>query len=112
MMIKKLTVLAIAASVTFTAMSGAATAAGTSSDYVDEVESCVAEIGRHANYDGATRVRHTVLVVRESHRRYQFRIGTSVFTDSNDIAERQYTAYCVARSNGTPLRFRIEESSV
>ena len=110
-MIKKQLILAAAAAITFASFGGAASAADSKAEYADEVHSCVAEIGRHANYDEATRVRHTVDIVRETRLRYVFTIETSVFTDSDVTAEREYTAYCVARGSGEPLKFRIAQSA-
>ena len=86
----------------------AANAGPTEVAYQDEVQSCIAQVGQHANYDEATRVRHTVVLLEETRLRYKFSIGTSVFTDSNDEAARNYTAYCVVLGNGKPLQFRID----
>lgn len=86
----------------------AANAGPTEVAYQEGVQSCIAQVGEHANYDDATRVRHTVVLVEETRLRYKFSIGTSVFTDSNDEAARNYTAYCVVLGNGKPLQFRIK----
>ena len=101
-------VLAVAAILTFVPLSGMARAANGNGPYASEVQSCVAEVGRHANYDEATLVRHTVVVVKETRLRYEFAIDTVVFTDSEESAARSYSAYCVARGDGTPLKFEIE----
>ncbi len=110
-MINRPLILAAAAAITLVTVGGAASAANTKVPYAKEVQSCVAEVGRHANYDEATRIRHTIVIVKETRMRYVFTIGTSVFTDSDVTPAREYTAYCVARGNGTPLKFRIEGSS-
>ncbi len=110
-MINRQLILAAAAAITLVTFAGAAGAADKKEAYAEEVQSCVAEVGRNANYDDATRVRHTVRIVRETRLRYVFTISTSVFTDSDITAAREYTAYCVARGAGAPLKFRIENTS-
>ncbi len=80
--------------------------------YESEVRSCVAEVGKHANYNDATRVRHTVVKVKpRTGIGYVFTIDTSVFTDSDEIAVREYASYCVARGDQTPVKFKIEKVS-
>ena len=82
-------------------------AAPVATAYAEEVRSCVAQMAEHANYDDATRVRHTIVLLEETRLRYKFTIGTSVFTDSDDLAARQYDALCVVLGGGTPLKFRV-----
>ena len=87
-------------------------------EYDSEVKSCVAEVANHANYIDATRVQHLVVKVKRQPGigprigiGYVFTINTSVFTDSDDIAVREYASYCVARGNDTLVKFRIDEVS-
>ena len=86
--------------------------------YDREIKSCVAEVGNHANYNDATRVQHLVVKVKRQPGigprigiGYVFTINTSVFTDSDEIAIREYASYCVARGDDKPVKFRIDEIS-
>lgn len=89
----------------------AAQAAPVKSGYENEVKTCISQVGEHANYDRARRVRHTVVLVEETRFRYKFTIQTSVFTDSQDAATRSYDASCTVLANGTPLKFEIKTIS-
>ena len=79
--------------------------------YDNEIESCVNEVLDRANLDDATRVRHLVVKVRRARKGFVFNINTSVFTDSDDVAERVYTTYCIADGNDRPLKFKINEKN-
>ena len=88
------------------------------SEYESEVRSCVAEVANHANYSDATRVQHLVVKVKRQPGigprigiGYVFTINTSVFTDSDEIAVREYATYCIARGDDTLVKFRINEVS-
>ena len=118
-MINQSQILTVAAAITLLTIGGPAAASDNEKlPYDSEVNSCVAEVGNHGNYNDATRVRHTVLRVK---RRpgigprvgigYVFTIDTSVFTDSDEIAVSEYASYCVARGDQTPVKFKIEEVS-
>ena len=48
-----------------------------------EINSCVAAVADHANYSDATRVRHTVVDVKERVVGYKLTIETAIFTDSS-----------------------------
>ncbi len=112
-MIKQQQILAVAAAITLLTIGGPA--AATDNDklaYDGEVKSCVAEVGEHANYNDAIRVRHTVVKVRNTGIGYVFRIGTTVFTGSDEIAVREYASYCVAKGDDKLVKFRISEISV
>lgn len=104
--------IAAAASATILVGGALANAAPNKVVYEKEVQSCISEVGRHADYDEATRVRHTVVLLEETRLRYKFSIGTSVYTDSDEIATRKYTAYCVVLGDGTPVKFSIENDVV
>lgn len=79
--------------------------------YDKEVTACVAEVKERANYNDARRVQHRIVKERLSDLGYVFTINTSVFTNSTEIATREYTSYCVARGDKKPLRFEINELS-
>ena len=76
-----------------------------------EVKSCVAEVGEHANYNDAIRVRHAVVKIKNTLIGYVLTIDTSVFTNSDEIAVRKYASYCVAKGDDKPVKFRIDEIS-
>jgi hypothetical protein len=103
-------------SIAFTAASilllgGPAAAAEDSSvPYESEVNSCIAEISTHANYEDATRVRHTIYEVRRRLGSYVLVIDTAVYTEADDVAAREYASRCTLRGNGKPVRFRISET--
>ncbi len=77
--------------------------------YDAEMESCVNEVIDRANLDDATRVRHLVVKVRRARRGFVFNINTSIFTDSDDVAAREYATYCVAQGDDRPVKFKIKE---
>ena len=80
--------------------------------YDSEVKTCIAEVREHTNYKDATRVQHSVVKTMNTFIGYVFTIDTSVFTDSDEIAVREYASYCVARGDDKPVKFRIDEASV
>ena len=86
----------------------AAQAAPVKSTYENEVQTCITQVGEHADYDQARRVRHTVVLVEETRFRYKFTIQTAVFTDTGETAARSYDASCTVLANGTPLKFEID----
>ncbi len=55
------------------------------------VESCVAEIGSHADYSGASRVRHEIVKTGRRSLAYKLNIATKVFGANNDEVIREYT---------------------
>ena len=109
-MSKKQQILSAATAITLFAIAAPA-AAGDISDepYRSEIKSCIAEVANNANYADATRVRHTVIEKRRSRRGYVYTIDTSVFTDSDDLATREYASYCIARGEDTLVKFTIDE---
>ncbi len=110
-MINRQLLLTTAAAITLLTIGGPAAASDNDKLAYDSVGSCVAEVGNHANYKDASRVRHTVVKVKRTSIAYVFRIGTLVFTDSDEIAAREYASYCVARGDDKPVKFRIDEIS-
>ncbi len=75
------------------------------------VESCVAEIGEHADYSNAGRVRHVVVNTGRRLRAYKLRIETKVFGAEDDEVIREYTTKCVVYGDNKPVTFRIREIS-
>ena len=76
-----------------------------------EVKSCIAEINDRANYEGAKRVRHTVVPLKNTFIGRVLTIETTVFSDSDESALRAYTSYCVAKGAEKPVKFKITEKS-
>ena len=111
-MISRPQILTAATAITLLTIGGPATAFDHDKlAYASEVKSCVAEVDDHANYDDAARVQHIVVKVKRTEIGYVFTIDTSVFTDADDDAVREYASYCVARGDETLVKFRIREIS-
>lgn len=72
-----------------------------------EVQSCLAEIGDHADYAGATAVRHEVTVSDRRGIGHRLDIRTSVYSDDGDEAIRAYATKCLVYRDNTPARFEI-----
>ncbi len=79
--------------------------------FESEVNSCIAEINDRVNYTDATRVRHTVIKVKNTFIGYVFTIDTDVFANSDSETIREYASYCVAKDQNKPVKFRIDETS-
>ena len=75
--------------------------------FAKEIESCIAEINDRADYNDATRIRHTVVEVKNTFAGYVLSIATDVFTDSDVTAVREYESYCVAKGDAKPKKFSI-----
>ena len=78
---------------------------------IRSVESCVAEIGEHADYSNAGRVRHVVVNTGRRSLAYKLRIETKVFGAEDDEVIREYTTKCIVYGDNKPVRFRIREIS-
>lgn len=100
----------LSAAALFVMAGTAAAAQGDWSEIQTEINSCVAVIAEHANYSDATRVRHAVVDVKERTVGYKLSIETSIFTDSDEAAIREYTTSCVVNGNNAPMKFAINES--
>ncbi len=90
------------------AISGSALAAGL--DEVapqSDINLCVNEIGSHADYTGAVRVRHEVESKKRRTVGYSLTIETTVFAETDGEAVRKYKAICVVAGGETPLKFKI-----
>ena len=111
-MINQQQILTVAAAITLLVFGGTAAASHNGKlAYASEVKTCIAEIRDHANYEGATRVLHTVVITKQTLIGYVFTIDTSVYTESDDTAVREYASYCFARGDNRLVRFRIDEVS-
>lgn len=111
-MISRPKILTAATAITLLVLGGTAAASDNGKlAYDSEVKSCIAEVGDRANYEDATRVQHTVIKRKRTRIGYVFTIATSVFTDSDDKATREYDSYCVARGDDTLVKFVIDEVS-
>ena len=104
---KQLATLALAATGMFGVSAGASAATVDEIKYGSEVRSCVAEIGNHLSYEGASRVRHDVTLVKPKLVGYVMKIGTTVYPESADEDTREYATYCVVNGNHKPLKFEI-----
>jgi hypothetical protein len=72
-----------------------------------QIQACVAEIGRHANYDEASRVVHHVTTLEQRNIvEMQIGIETTVHLKGDDTA-REYRASCVTDSMGKLVKFRL-----
>ncbi len=111
-MTKQQQILTAAAAITLLAIGGPAAATDNGKlAYDSALKSCIAEVGDHANYDDANRVLHMVVKTKNTFVGYVLTIDTSVFTNSDAIAVREYASYCVAKGDDKPVKFRIEEVS-
>jgi hypothetical protein len=75
-----------------------------------EINSCVAAVADHANYSDASRVRHDIVNVKERTVGYKLTIQTSIFTENNDVAIREYATSCVVNGKHAPMKFVISET--
>ncbi len=111
-MIKQQQILTVAAAITLFTIGGPVAASDNDNiKFAREVNSCIAEINDHANYNDATRVRHIVVAIKNTFIGYVLTIDTDVFTQSDEIAVREYASYCVAKGDDKPVKFRIDEIS-
>jgi hypothetical protein len=72
------------------------------------IQACVAEIGKYADYGGASRVVHAVAALDQRNLvEMEIKVETSVYTKDGAVA-REYTASCVTGSLGKLLKFHID----
>lgn len=76
-----------------------------------EISSCIAELGNHANYAGASQVRHEVVVTKRRAVGHKLDIQTSVYSDSSDNAIRAYVTKCIVYRDNKPVKFKISETA-
>ena len=75
------------------------------------IAACVAAIGRHADYNDAIRVVHTVFDLDQvSLVELKIRIETNVYLQSDVSAARVYAATCVTDTLGAVVGFRLAAS--
>lgn len=74
-----------------------------------EIGACIAEIAEHADYSDASRVRHSVAVMKRRAVGYKLSIETSVYSGDDEI--REYATQCVAFGDAEPVRFRFAETA-
>lgn len=76
--------------------------------FASEVNSCIAAVNANLDLESASRVRHLVKQQDRAGQSYAFAIETTVFSGD---AEKRYEAYCVARGDNEPSKFRISEET-
>jgi len=75
----------------------------------EPIQSCVAEIGKHADYVKASRVVHRISALNQRNLiEMEITVETSVYLNSGDAAVRQYTASCVTDPMGALVKFHID----
>lgn len=79
--------------------------------FASELDSCVAAVNQHVNYDAAARVRHTIALLKKAGNGYVMRINTAVYADNATSPSGEYQAYCVAKGIAAPVKFRIKEKA-
>jgi hypothetical protein len=79
---------------------------------MSSVKICVAQIGEHANYDSAGRVRHDVDSKERRVSGHKIIISTTVFDADGGQAIREYATVCVVSDNAETKRFAIKEKSI
>ena len=74
-----------------------------------QIQSCVSEIGKHADYADASRVIHWVATLDQRNLvEMEIRIETAVYLGSDRSASRSYASSCVTDIMGDIVRFRID----
>ena len=77
--------------------------------FAKEVDACLAAVNEQVDYDDATRVRHNVVELQNTFSGYVLAIDTQVFTDTDEIAVREYASKCIAKDDGKPRKFSINK---
>ena len=109
---KSLATQILSAAALFVLAGQASAAQGSWQEIETEINACVAAIADHANYDDATHVRHDVVGVKERTVGYKLTIETSIYSDTDDAAIREYATSCVVNGNNAPMKFSITETDV
>ncbi len=109
---KSTATLILSAAAIFILAGQASAAKGSWQEIEPEINSCVAAIADHANYNDATHVRHDVVDVKERTVGYKLTIETSIYSDTDDAAIREYATSCVVNGNNAPMKFSISETDV
>ena len=107
--IKASTSLAILALLGLTVASDVNAESGLDKDRADpQIQACVAEVSRHANYGDASRVVHRVFSLDQRNLvELVIRIETSVFSKIDETIVREYTTSCVTDTMADVVRFHI-----
>jgi len=78
-----------------------------------QIQTCVAEIGRHADYDDASRVVHWVVSLQQKNLvELTIKIETAVYGQAGEEIARGYTASCVTGTMGDLVKFRFNEGDI
>jgi hypothetical protein len=105
-MINRSAVLTVTISAVLTMAAPTFADRGNGVQFAQELDTCIAAVTRNLDLADANRVRHIVIEKNHSGSAYALTIETSVFSGSG---VKTYEAYCVARGDKEPLRFRIDE---
>ena len=92
-----------------TVASGAAAASSRYEHRADEqIQACVVEVGKYADYRDASRVLHRVATLNQKNLiELEIRIETSIFSATDDMLVREYAVSCVTDTMGDVVKFRI-----
>ena len=74
------------------------------------IESCVAEIGGHADYSNAGRVRHELEATDRRSLAHKLTFNTKVYGESEDEVIREYATKCIVYGDNKPIYFKIVET--
>ena len=73
------------------------------------IQTCVAEIGKHADYVNASRVVHRISELDQRNLiEMEITVETSVYLKDGDGVAREYTASCVTGTMGELVKFHID----
>lgn len=76
---------------------------------IKQVRSCVDEIGKHANYDDASRALHLVEALKQKNLvELEIHIETSVYAADGEPVIRKYKTSCLVAGLGNLVDFRID----
>ena len=74
----------------------------------EQIQTCVAEIGKHANYNNASRVIHRVTELDQKNLiELVIRVETSVYGLDDAAVITEYSASCTTETMGDLVNFRI-----
>ena len=74
-----------------------------------QIQTCVEEIAKHADYDGALKVMHWVSQLDQRNPvELEIRVETSVYVSDAKDKARKYTVVCLTGTLGALVRFRID----
>ena len=76
------------------------------------IQSCVAQIGAQANYNGAGRVHHEVETKDRRVSGHKMNIKTTVFDLENGKPIREYATICAVSDDAETRKFKIREKSL